>query len=301
MAVFPSPDNATDDPSPEAPTPPMAASLLPCWVHTPPLRVNTHAAPKPELSFGPPRTAVLPSADNATDVPSPEAPVPSLATSLLPCCVHTPPLRVYTHAAPVPGPTALPSCGPPTIAVLPSADTATDVPCWGVPTPPAPTSGGPRWTNWASAMDDERSSVAAINAVALKTLAARSARDIPTCAIVGLHGCPSRSYDSGPIRIRPAEVSSIEKDQSLSHRPVSSAAGKLWRNVAIWRVAARAFCRKSATDFGRLGQRVDRLPKEWPTASLPITFARTGNPSREINLLTDSFATPPCGACVSTG
>ena len=43
-------------------------SLLPCWVHTPPLRVNTHAAPARELSPGPPTTAVLPSADSANQV-----------------------------------------------------------------------------------------------------------------------------------------------------------------------------------------------------------------------------------------
>ncbi len=43
----------------------------------------------------------VPSAEIATEVPCwayPTAPVP---TSLLPCCDHTPPLRVNTHAAPV--------------------------------------------------------------------------------------------------------------------------------------------------------------------------------------------------------
>ncbi len=64
--------------------------------------------------------AVLPSEDSATDMPwraFPTAPVPM---SFLPCCVQTLPLRVNTHAASVPH--------PPTMAVLPSADSATDIP-----------------------------------------------------------------------------------------------------------------------------------------------------------------------------
>jgi hypothetical protein len=68
--------------------------------------------------------AVLPSPDSATDQPwfaAPTAPVP---TSLLPCWVQTPRLRVKTHADPV---FAL-SSGPPTMAVLPSADSETDLP-----------------------------------------------------------------------------------------------------------------------------------------------------------------------------
>ena len=66
----------------------------------------------------------------------PTAPVP---TSLGPCCDHTPPLRVYTHAAPAP----LLSLSPPIMAVLPSADIATDLPWLAAPTAPVPTSLGP--------------------------------------------------------------------------------------------------------------------------------------------------------------
>src|SRR6266571_368176 len=87
--------------------------------------------------------AVLPSADRATEWPccaSPTAPVP---TSFWPCCVHVPLLRVKTHAAPVPvalvGSMML-SDGPPTMAVLPSADSATAVPCAAGPTGLDPTS-----------------------------------------------------------------------------------------------------------------------------------------------------------------
>src|SRR5258708_24049327 len=89
-------------PPPPAPLPP---SLLPCCVQTPPLRVNTHAAPVILLSLGPPTIAVLPSADRATDAPCDHNPPPYwlvVPTSLLPCWVHTPPLRVNTHAAPPP-------------------------------------------------------------------------------------------------------------------------------------------------------------------------------------------------------
>src|SRR5208282_670979 len=139
IRVLPSADSATDWPcSTSGPTAPVPTSLLPCWVHTPPLWVKTHTAPMSVLSPGPPTTAVVPSADSATEVPwlaPPTAPVP---TSLLPCWVHTPLLRVKTHAAPMP----LLSHHPPAIAVLPSADSATDQPSWlpQGPPPPVPTS-----------------------------------------------------------------------------------------------------------------------------------------------------------------
>src|SRR5262245_56159327 len=71
-----------------------------------------------------------------------------LPTSVPPSCVQVPPLRVNTHAAPA-GPTtddrsrsALLGPGPPTIAVLPSADSATDMPWLVLPTAPVPTSFG---------------------------------------------------------------------------------------------------------------------------------------------------------------
>src|SRR5262249_42037121 len=95
-------------------------SFLPCCVQTPPVRVNTQAAPVLLLSDQPPTRAVLPSADNATDMPwraFPTAPVP---TSFLPCWLQAPPLRVNTHAPSAPQ--------PPTMAVLPSAESATDIP-----------------------------------------------------------------------------------------------------------------------------------------------------------------------------
>src|SRR6516165_3372043 len=146
MAMLPPADSATE--VPRCPTElPVLTSLSPCCVQTPPLRVNTHAAPaapRPKgtdrslrLSPGPPTMALLPSADNATDMPWQALPIASLPTSFLPCCVQTPPpLRVNTHAAP-----ALPlSDHPPTMAVLPSADNATDMPWRAFPTAPLPTS-----------------------------------------------------------------------------------------------------------------------------------------------------------------
>src|SRR5262245_24033727 len=80
---------------------------------------NTHAAPAPLLSTGPPVHAVLPSADTATELPCFAAPTAPVPTGLAPCCLHTPPLRMYTHAAPA----LLSSEYPPTTAVSPSADT----------------------------------------------------------------------------------------------------------------------------------------------------------------------------------
>src|SRR5580700_6936218 len=102
MAVLPSAASATETPwktvGPRAPVP---TSLAPCWVQTPPLRVKTHAAPSWLLSPYPPTIAVLPSAESATDQPWSAAPTAPLPTSLAPCWVQTPPLRVKTHAAPV--------------------------------------------------------------------------------------------------------------------------------------------------------------------------------------------------------
>jgi hypothetical protein len=113
-----------------------ADKLLPCWVQRPwLLRVKTHAAPVALLSICPPTIAVLPSLDSATEVPwraSPTAPVP---ISFSPCWVQRPwLLRVKTHAAPGPMPGL--SLGPPTMAVLPSPESATEVPCAVDPTAP---------------------------------------------------------------------------------------------------------------------------------------------------------------------
>jgi hypothetical protein len=56
--------------------------------------MKTHAAPAFELSVFPPTMAVLPSADSATEEPCWAFPTAPLPTSLLPCWVQTPPLRV---------------------------------------------------------------------------------------------------------------------------------------------------------------------------------------------------------------
>src|SRR5438105_3514338 len=126
MAVLPSAESATESPCrPLLPTDPEPTSLLPCCVHTPPLLVQTHAAPPAALpSIWPPTMAVLPSAERATAKPCCPDPTPPEPASLLPCCVHTPALRVQTHAAPA----ELLSSGPPTMAVLPSAEMATALP-----------------------------------------------------------------------------------------------------------------------------------------------------------------------------
>src|SRR4029077_13747189 len=86
---------------------------------------------------------MLPSPESATDVPW----RPLLAlTSFSPSCVQPLPFRVNTHAAPAPprpkgtdGSHRL-SPGPPTIAVLPSAESATDHPWLALPMAPVPTS-----------------------------------------------------------------------------------------------------------------------------------------------------------------
>src|SRR5262249_32649410 len=166
MAVLPSADSATARPCAAKPTAPLPTSLFPCWVQTPPLRVNTHAAPAEEprgASLIPPTRAVLPSADDATESPcwaGPAAPVP---TSLLPCWVHTPPLRVNTHTAPAPPP----SRSRPTMTVLPSTDTATGKSWVALEPTPLPTSLGPCCTKSASeGCAGPSSAAAAITAMA---------------------------------------------------------------------------------------------------------------------------------------
>jgi hypothetical protein len=135
-AVIPSAERATDTPNRAPPAASLPVSFPPCCVHVEPLRVKIHAAPVP-LSPLPPTIAVLPSAVSATEVPCAAAPIASLPVSLPPCCVHPESSRVKIHAAPV---DAL-SAAPPTMAVRPSAEIATDLPCrWLLPAPPVPTS-----------------------------------------------------------------------------------------------------------------------------------------------------------------
>jgi len=97
--------------------------------------------PSVQVVKSPPTMAVLPSSDSATEMPwaaFPTAPVPA---SLLRCWVQTPLLRVKTHAAPL----STLSADPPTMAVLPSAESATETPCLAFPTAPLPTSFLPCW------------------------------------------------------------------------------------------------------------------------------------------------------------
>src|SRR6266581_3715381 len=99
MAVLPSADSATEMPCSATPTVPVPTSLPPCWLHTAPLRVKIHAAPALLLSPSPPTMTVLPSPDSATEVPCVAAPTAPVPTSLPPCWLQTPLLRVKTHAA----------------------------------------------------------------------------------------------------------------------------------------------------------------------------------------------------------
>src|ERR1700722_1679990 len=69
-AVFPSAESATLLPKSRKFVTPVPISFGPCCVQVDPARVNSHAAPTPELSARPPTKAVLPSADNATLTPN---------------------------------------------------------------------------------------------------------------------------------------------------------------------------------------------------------------------------------------
>src|ERR1051326_3599859 len=79
--------------------------------------------------------AVLPSLESATDQPCWARPVGPVPTSFA-CSNQLAPERTNTQAAPV----APLSSGPPTMAVLPSADMHTEAPCSAAPTAPEPTS-----------------------------------------------------------------------------------------------------------------------------------------------------------------
>src|SRR5207249_5017877 len=65
-AVLPSEETETRNPKRALPTSSAPVSLGPCCDQLPSERTNTHAAPTPPLSPGPPTTAVFPSAESAT-------------------------------------------------------------------------------------------------------------------------------------------------------------------------------------------------------------------------------------------
>src|SRR5579864_414562 len=134
-AVLPSADNATDQPCIASPTAPVPISFGPCCVQIPPDRVKIQLAPTLSSSNAPPRMAVLPSEDKASDQPKQDCPAPSLLTSFA-CWIQELPERVKTQAAPM----KLLSGWPPTRAVLPSKDNATRKPCVALPIAPVPIS-----------------------------------------------------------------------------------------------------------------------------------------------------------------
>src|ERR1700677_3044784 len=86
-------------------------------------------------SLGPPRMAVLPSADREAERPTRGAPAwPNGCRALVWLWLQRPLLRVKTHAPPMFDALFAPALfGPPTTAVSPSADRATETPCRGVP------------------------------------------------------------------------------------------------------------------------------------------------------------------------
>src|ERR1041384_5998279 len=108
--------------------PPAPTSLGPCCVQTPFWRVKIHTAPVGG-SNGAPETTVLPSAEMATDAPCvgnvPLDPVPTIRA----ISVQTPLDRVKIYSAPVVAGDGLESApGPPSAAVFPSAERATEKP-----------------------------------------------------------------------------------------------------------------------------------------------------------------------------
>src|ERR1051326_7529600 len=115
MTVFPSPEIATDTPCQALPVAPVPMSLFPCCTQTPPIRLKIEEPPPPALSAPPPMIAVLPSVDRETETPCREGYTASVARSLLPIWLHTPPTLSYAQAAPL----APWAAYPPTSATLP--------------------------------------------------------------------------------------------------------------------------------------------------------------------------------------
>ena len=72
-----------------------ADQFAPCWLHTPPERVNTHAAPTPLLSSGPPTMAVFPSPESETESPCPARPIGACADQF--CLLAPHPARAREH------------------------------------------------------------------------------------------------------------------------------------------------------------------------------------------------------------
>ena len=135
-AVWPSAERETLVPCCcAAPTPSVPTNLLPSCIHpTETKRIKIQAAPALALSKWPPTRAVLPLADSATDLPNQGLPTPSEGTNFVPSCAHVVPERLKIHTAPLPPS----SITPPTIAVLPSAESATEKPCQALPVFPVP-------------------------------------------------------------------------------------------------------------------------------------------------------------------
>src|SRR5262249_30425949 len=85
IAVLPSAERDTEMPPFAIPAAPVPTSSAPCWVQTPPLRVQTHADQTFPLSPNPPTMAVLPSAERDTTMPCSADPTASVPINLDPC------------------------------------------------------------------------------------------------------------------------------------------------------------------------------------------------------------------------
>ena len=99
MAVFPSPDSETEEPCCASAYGAGADQFGPCWLHTPPERVNTHAAPAWLLSPGPPTMAVFPSPESETEQPCTAAPTAPVPTSFALLAPHPARARVHPRGA----------------------------------------------------------------------------------------------------------------------------------------------------------------------------------------------------------
>src|SRR5579862_8744958 len=115
---------ATADPNPSLPDWTDGLSRWDCCHGPPPLETNVQTAPSPLLSLGAAITASVAPGTSATWFPKLPSPTSPLAVSFCPTCVQVPFPRLKIHAAPTP----FALLGPPMTAMVPSADSDTELP-----------------------------------------------------------------------------------------------------------------------------------------------------------------------------
>ena len=273
---------------------PVPVSFGPCWLQTPPERVNTHAAPLASLSSPAAdqrRVAVGGERDEHAEFACCRSSPP---VSFAPCWLQTPPERVNTHAAPV----AVSSSGPPISAVLPSAESATLVP--NSPSPVSPRAGelcallGP---GRARAREHPRRARAGVVAGAADQRRVAVGRRAPRCSRIRLrrsrpppvsfspcwvqvepervntHAAPVCRLSSGPADQRRVAVGGERHAVAEFAVADLARAGELFALLGPGRARAREHPRRAAEFVRRRGPPISAVLPSADSATLEPNFA----------------------------